>query len=286
LGIWGFFRSVTTKYPYKNTNLLFAVVFLAPSTLVWASELLKDTICIGLIGFILSSFFQLVELKKTRFNLMKQVVLWTMLWKIKPYLTLAFLVALFVWGAVYAYQSIENKKHKRLIITFVFFAFMIAGSQIRSGISYLESQNSYHSVLQKIKGYHSEYERTKELGASVYTLGEIEYTPLGILQKIPEAVSTAFFRPFPWEANKPLLLVMSLENIALLSIIVFIKHWRNLFSLAIWREPTFVMSIVFVGILSIVVGLTSYNFGLLMRLKTPMIPFLGIALHFIAREND
>lgn len=287
LGTWAFFQSVAERYPSQNYSLTFVIIFLTPSVLVWTSGLLKDTICLGLIGFILNGFFKIIESKKVRIHLVAQSVLWVTLWKLKPYLAIVLLIALFAWGAVYAYQSIGNKRKKRLVLILAFFVFMLAGSQINNGIDYLENQNSYYSAIQKIKGYHSEYERTKESGASVYTLGEIEYSPLGILQKIPEAIATTFFRPYPWEANKTLLIVMSTENIALFSVILFIciKYWKNLFSLGIWREPAFVMSLVFILLLAVIVGLTSYNFGLLMRLKTPMIPFIGILLHFISKEK-
>ena len=36
---------------------------------------------------------------------------------------------------------------------------------------------------------------------SAYSLGEVNFTPLGILQKIPAAVNVALFRPYLWEAG-------------------------------------------------------------------------------------
>jgi hypothetical protein len=43
---------------------------------------------------------------------------------------------------------------------------------------------------------------SKMSGGSFYTLGDIEYSALGLLKIIPKAVNVSLFRPYLWEAKK------------------------------------------------------------------------------------
>ena len=282
-GLWALFKRVASWHPDQNPRVLFILFFLMPSSLIWTSGLLKDTICFGLVGFILNSFFVMVDHKRINFQLLIQILLWIPLWKIKPYIASILFISLLTWVCVHIYQTQQNTQIKRLIIACLTLLVFASFSQINLVIAYLEKQEEYHFAFSKIKAYHSEYERVKATGASVYTLGEVEYTPLGVLQKMPEAIATTLFRPYPWEITKSELLLPCIENIYLLLLFIYLllKGKRSKTSINLWKQPTFIMSFVFITIFSFLVGLISYNFGLLMRLKTPIFPFLGIIFFLI-----
>ena len=91
----------------------------------------------------------------------------------------------------------------------------------------------------------------------------------------PQAVGTALFRPFVWEAHNPVMLLSALEAgfILLFTLRIF---WRTgvvrTFSI-IGQHPILVLCFVFALVFAASVGITSSNFGTLVRYKIPMIPF-------------
>ena len=119
---------------------------------------------------------------------------------------------------------------------------------------------------------------------SFYTLGDIDYTPMGLLKVAPKAINVALFRPYIWEIRKPILLAASLEGIAtfyLTVVLLFRAGFVNFIKL-IAGNPEVQFCIVFSIIFAFAVGFTSYNFGALARYKIPFMPFYYIALFILA----
>ena len=61
-------------------------------------------------------------------------------------------------------------------------------------------------------------EEVYDYEGSSYSLGNTDFTTLGLITKAPIALATTFFRPFPWEVNNVLMALSSLESLALFSI--------------------------------------------------------------------
>jgi hypothetical protein len=98
------------------------------------------------------------------------------------------------------------------------------------------------------------------------------------------------YRPFLWDAKNPVMLISALENFFLmfLTIRVFfrlgpIKLFRKIFS-----EPLLIFSFVFAIFFAFSVGLTTANFGALVRYKIPSIPFFLSLLMILdqSRANE
>ena len=113
-------------------------------------------------------------------------------------------------------------------------------------------------------------------GGSVYTLGDdFDFTLLGMLRKFPLAVNVTLFRPYLWEAYNPVMLLSALESFATLVLTVYI-----LFQVGIGRlfryltaRPIILFCLLFAVAFSFSVGISTYNFGSLVRYKIPMFPF-------------
>lgn len=119
---------------------------------------------------------------------------------------------------------------------------------------------------------------------SFYTLGDIDYSPMGLLKVAPKAINVALFRPYIWEIRKPILLAASLEGIVTLYLTVtllFRAGFLNFLKL-IANNPEVQFCLIFSIIFAFAVGFTSFNFGALARYKIPFMPFYYIALFILA----
>jgi hypothetical protein len=112
---------------------------------------------------------------------------------------------------------------------------------------------------------------------SSYSLGKVDFTPVGILKKVPAAINVTLFRPYFWEARNPLVLLSAIESFilfyfSLLSLFYFTFNFKR-GSAFLEKNPTIIFMFVFSLIFAFAVGITSYNFGALSRYRIPMVPF-------------
>src|SRR5690606_34806844 len=98
------------------------------------------------------------------------------------------------------------------------------------------------------------------------------------------AVNVTLFRPYLWEVNNMVMLLSALESLATLLLtlwIMFKVGLGNLFKYLISR-PIISFCLLFAIAFSFAVGISTYNFGSLVRYKIPMFPFYLAGL-FILR---
>jgi hypothetical protein len=120
-------------------------------------------------------------------------------------------------------------------------------------------------------------------GENTFDIGRFDASYTGILSKAPVAIVAGLFRPFIWEASGPTLIISALENIfilVLLMIAVFGRGIKNFFK-QLSSNHYLIFSFTFTLILSLMVGLTTANFGALVRYKIPYMPFLITSLLII-----
>jgi hypothetical protein len=114
---------------------------------------------------------------------------------------------------------------------------------------------------------------TREGGSTFQAINLV--SPLGF----PSAIITVLFRPFPWEADSILSLLQSMEGIALAGLCVWrIKSlagsFRYMFS------NVYLRFIVFYIVVFVIVFTFVLNFGILVRQRTMVLPFLFMILAF------
>ena len=102
-------------------------------------------------------------------------------------------------------------------------------------------------------------------------------------RKFLPAIVVTLYRPFLWEARNIVMLVSAFESLALLMLTLYILYRAGPlnFIRQATSEPVLVFAFLFSIIFAFAVGITSYNFGSLVRYKIPMLPFFISAL-FIA----
>ena len=144
-----------------------------------------------------------------------------------------------------------------------------------------QKYSSIDTITQRIGGFHTDHGRRTD--ASTYHLGEIEYTPLGMLKKLPESVNVTLFRPYIWEVKNIVMLVSAVESLLFLLVTIYmlikagpLKLLKSLFS-----NPEVTLCLSFTIILGFVVGFTSMNFGALARFKIPILPFFAMGIFII-----
>jgi hypothetical protein len=116
---------------------------------------------------------------------------------------------------------------------------------------------------------------TERDGGTGYTLGQIDPSPTGLLKTFPLAVNVTLFRPYPWEARKPIVIPSAIEALFsfLFTLYVFFQTGLRHILPAIFKDPVVLFCLIFSLIFAFAVGFTSFNFGALARYRIPCLPF-------------
>jgi len=125
-------------------------------------------------------------------------------------------------------------------------------------------------------------------GGSTYDLGEMEDGVWGYLLKVPAAINVSLFRPYIWEAKNPIMILSCIESSLLIFITIRLFYKRNFKNTVatLSNDPHLQFFLLFGLLFSFLVGVTTYNFGSLVRYKIQGYPFYiaGILLLYYIQE--
>jgi len=286
LGVWLMFRAFVREYPYLHKELAIAVLFM-PSLFFWGSGILKDSITLGLLGALLYSI-QSVFKRNENSVIMSVVMFFSafFIFYIKPYIIISFVPLATFWLSITYLQKIGSPLARTAFAPLVVGVFLVLGFQLTQSISEQTERYSFDRLFDTVnlvtRDLSSDYYYAEGRG-SRYDIGVIDPSPIGLLLKFPEALSYAFIRPFPWEARNFVMVLASLESlvVAFWFFRLILQHGLARFFQTIVSNSFLLFSFTYSLLFGFMVGLTSANYGNLVRYKVPAIPFF-LASIFIA----
>ena len=275
-GIWALYITFAKIRPHVYKQLALAV-FYVPSMFFWGSGILKDTICIGALGWF---FYALYRGGIQRQSLLRCILIGLaaayLLLAIKAYILLCFLPAALLW--VFNETNARIKNSTLRLVARPLFLVLGGVMAVYAATNLTKGDNEYD--VDKI-GERSKitsdylYQTSLEQNGSGYSLGKLDGSIGSMVKLAPQAIGTTLFRPFIWETRNPVMLLSALEAGFFLFFTLRI-FWRTgvVRTLGIiGKNPVLLLCFVFSLAFSAAVGITSSNFGTLVRYKIPMIPF-------------
>lgn len=284
-GFWQCFKILAEKYPLLRKPIAISFLFF-PSVLFWGSGIMKDTLCIGFLGWLFFSAYKFFIKKEYTLKLLLTFVgSLYFIGVLKVYILIAFLPFLLLWILLERVKTIVNPALRVVILPVIFI--IAAGSfyinkEVLSGIL---GEYAFENFTQTVKTSRELYERTTTSEGALINAGEIDPTLPGIIKAVPSSLFTALFRPFIWESKKLVTVFSALENmlILLFSLYVLFKTRVFGFFLRVFQNNLLFFFFFFSIVFATAIGLTCYNFGTLVRYKIPCMPFylssLIIILH-------
>lgn len=287
-GIWRLFMLFNELYPRMEKKLSVAILFM-PSLLFWGSAILKDTITFSAACWVTYCIYQVFIKKEKRVKHFIYLVIasWIII-SIKPYIFVALLPGASIWILYNRITNVKSTFIRLLISPLIIGIGLFASSSLLGALS--GSLGSFGSVDKAInKAIVTKNDLTRDAyGENSFDIGEIDGSAGSILSKFPVALMAGLYRPFLWDVRNPVMAISALENSLLifLTLRVFfrlgpIRVFRKIFS-----EPLLIFSFVFAIFFSFSVGLSTSNFGALVRYKIPSIPFFMSLLMILDETKE
>lgn len=259
-----------------------AIFFLfIPSLAFWCTGVSKDSVVLICLYFGIPILFNLINGKSKNWfiSIIYLFIISFLLINIRSFMLLVLVIpVIFAMNVTIVKYLFKNKYAQRTTRIFIFFVgftlmFLYLGSR---GQSYLKEAE----VTQK------DFLENKAYTGKKYDVGAIDYSTTGLIRALPLSVFTGIFRPFLWEALSPGLILNGLESVILIYLLLkFLWNKPRKRFARIRDSEILTFSLYLVIIMAFMTGFTSIIFGILVRLRAPLLPFI-ILLLIIEPEEE
>jgi hypothetical protein len=278
IAIFKLFTLFCRLYPEWSQGLSFAFLKV-PSVIFWGSSVNKDTICLAMLCILIYTFYKVfIQLQFSLKYLLVLPLCAYVIFSIKSYILVAAIPGLIVFVLINYQNRMLSGAARYLFTPFLVAISVVSLLLLYQTLSDTFSEFSADNLAKKAEGFQSWHTQLQdESGGSGYSLGEMDFSAGSILRTSPLALAIALFGPFPWQVRNAVMFLSSLEGMYFFYL--FLVAFSSSYGLSkigkIGVEPVLLFCLLFTVILGISVGLTSFNYGALVRFKIPLMPFFA-----------
>jgi len=207
-------------------------------------------------------------------TLLQLIIAFYLIITIKAYIIFALLPGLLIFANFERLKRIESNFVKIIVIPLSLIAVFFLVQTLFFDFNEMFGKYSADNILEEAAIQNSDLQRSV-YGSNSFDIGAFEPTIQGALSKFLPAVNAALFRPYIWEVGSPTMLFSALENIILMLLFGWMMLTKPIkFYKEIIQDPFITFCLLFTIILGFGVGLSTANFGALVRYKIPFLPFI------------
>lgn len=283
-GQWKLFTVFNDITGHKKQKLLAAVVLYSPSIWFWGSGLMKESICMGALGFIVSIIYK--SFVKKNIQLADWIVLLPLLYivyVIKSYIIIILLAAI-ILTVIFAYFQQVKSLLIRIALS------IVVGIIIIVSLNFLNFSDQINDLVEEsysqLESFQQSYKQNQDLDETSkagFEIGNFNASLSSLLAKSPIVIFSCIYRPFLWESRKIIIFLSSLETTLLLlaTLYLLVKTKVLKFFLAIFSNRYTFFCLIISLLFALIIGFTTFNFGTMVRYKIALLPFFYFMLFYI-----
>lgn len=275
LGVWLAYRTFVSYFPQIKFQLAIAFLFM-PSALFWGSGIMKDTLTFSAVCVWVHAIDEVFFKRRNQTSRIFLMGLSAyLLVLIKPYIFMVMIPATLLWLLHKRIVGIRNMLVRVVILPFMAVMLVGASAFVLTRLGDMFGKFALDEALDSLTVIQNDLATNTAYSDNRFDIGEIDGTWAGLLAKLPQAVNATLFRPYLWESRSVVIALSGLENlfVLLLSIFVLLRVGPRFALRCIGSNPLLLMSMTFGLLFAFVVGVSTPNFGALVRFKIPMMPF-------------
>lgn len=273
-GMWKLYQTFLQEFPELKKEFAIACLFI-PSCVFWGSGLMKDSFTLSAVGWFTYAFYHFFIKKQRKLSYgFYLFIAGFIILAIKPYIFFALLPGSILWLSNNVVKKINHSFIRFLATPIILSLGGITGYLALDQMGDNLGQYKVDTVLDKAvitqKDMKADY-----YGGKTYDIGEFDASLSGIILKAPIAVFSGIFRPGLWDVRNAVMLISSLENTYLLILTILLLFKLKIFGFfsLIRKNPMLLFCMLFSLFFAFSVGLSISNFGSLVRLRIPELPF-------------
>ena len=267
-----------------HTTLIAAVCILfIPSVSFWCTGISKDTVIyFSILNLIYFSFDFLIL--RNSLGIRHVIVICIsifLIYHIRSFILAAIAALLFMsFGA-----RLTKKYERNFIAKLVLRAFILFGG-IFLFLYFFQSRFA-EEMVKEAQVVQQDFLQNPTYTGKRYAISNTDASPGGLLQAVPLAVFYGIYRPFITESFSVTLIMNGLESLLLMWFTLGFLFKRNVFSKIkkIRKQEILVFALIFSFFIAFMAGFTSVLFGVLVRIRAPLMPFIFLVLTTNVFEN-
>lgn len=274
LGSWRLMELVGNMQKHARGNLIFAFIFI-PSLCFWCSGLSKDTVVYIFVVYLLIRLFKIISGEKIKLSNLIQVLLCSyMIYHIRSFVLIAIGAA-----AIVAYGALITKRFESNSLAKVGFRFLYLSLGIFVVYIFFTSQ-IITNIMTEASVIQKDFVNNEIYTGQKYEIGVIDASPMGLISAFPSSLVFGIYRPLIQESLSPSLIFNGLESLLLIILTLrFFVSFNIINKIQKIRKNEFLMfALIFVLIIGFISGLTSVLFGVLVRVRAIILPFIYLLL--------
>lgn len=280
---WLLYKTFLKYFPVLRGELALAILFV-PSVSFWGSGIMKDTYTFA--GTLLTVYFfdRIIDKKSVNYRRLLHAALMILsmllILSIKPYILNILIPCIGIWLIGLSIKIVQNPIFKFIVLPIVFVIGVGGSLLVLQSLGSSMDKFALDKAINTAQITQDDLKREEQYGSNNFDIGELDGSIPNLISKFPAASFAGLFRPTLLEARSPVMLLSGLENLCLLGLLVLTLYRIKLKLIyrLIKSTPILLFCFAFSILFAFMLGITTPNFGALVRFKIPLIPFLTAGL--------
>ena len=268
---WKIFEFVTKLNLHKVRTVAWCVLYI-PSVGFWCSGITKDTlIYVSILNILFYSLDYLVLKNKFKLtSLLYIIVCIFLISQIRSFALAATFAPLLAAFGTRITNKYSTSFFAKLSLRIVFLSIGAFGFLTVFSSSIVEDLAQEAAVVQ------GDFKNNSTYTGKKYDIGVVDGTPAGMVRLFPISVFYGIYKPFIYESLSPTLILNGIESLVLVIMTLnFFFVGNVLKKIKRVRSNEFlIFAFVFTLLIGFMAGYTSVLYGVLVRIRAPLLPFL------------
>jgi hypothetical protein len=280
LGLWRLYRMFVHYYPKLKRNLAITVLFM-PSVVFWGSSILKDSFTLAAVAYFVTATDGLINARggKRLPHLLTFLISAFFILNLKPYIFIILIPGTLLWFSYDRLQRIKSRALRYLAAPLLYFTVLAGSYGTLTSLGDTLGRYSFERIFRLAAVIQEDLQREYYHGRT-FDIGDFEPTASGVLSKFPIATVSGLYRPFIPEVANAVMLASAIETTFLL-VLTLLPFFRNRIRDLIGfltSQPLLIYCLLFSILFAFMIGLTTPNYGALVRFRIPFLPLFASAL--------
>ena len=272
---WRVFELIVKLGTHK-TNIAALCILFVPSVSFWCTGISKDSLVFISILNLLYFIFNIMVLRspiKLKHVLIILLSIF-LIYHIRSFILAAIAAPLFM-----SFGARLTKRYEKQFLTKLLLRSTIFLGGIFLFVQFFSSDFSSNMVAEA-ELVQSDFTENETYTGKRYEISNTDASPAGLIRAVPESVFYGIYKPFIYESLSPTLIINGIESFVLMILTLKFFISRDLFLKIknIRKEEILVFSLIFAFFIAFMSGFTSVLFGVLVRIRAPLLPFFFLVL--------
>ena len=275
MATWRVFEMIVKLGTHK-VNIAALCILFVPSVSFWCTGISKDSVVFISILNLLYFVFNIMVLRNAIKLKHVLVILISIffIYHVRSFILAAIAAPIFMsFGA-----RLTKRYEKQFLMKLLFRSFIFLGG-IFLFFQFFSSSFSAEMVAEA-ELVQSDFKENQLYTGKRYEISNIDASPTGLIRAIPESIFYGIYKPFIYESFSPTLIVNGIESLVLMILTIRFFFSRDFFLKIkyIRKEEILVFALIFALFIAFMSGFTSILFGVLVRIRAPLLPFFFLVL--------